>query len=54
VNAIIYDEAFSKKLRNVFYEDMQHAKKLDAIRWYNRSLLQQFPEKIARLLSPSL
>jgi cardiolipin synthase len=54
VNAIIYDEAFSKKLRNVFYEDIQHAKKLDAKRWYKRSLLQQFPEKIARLLSPSL
>jgi cardiolipin synthase len=54
VNAIIYNEAFSKKLRNVFYEDIQHAKKLDAKRWYKRSLLQQFPEKIARLLSPSL
>jgi cardiolipin synthase A/B len=54
VNAIVYNEAFSKKLRNVFYEDIQHAKKLDTKRWYKRSLLTQFPEKIARLLSPSL
>ena len=54
VNAIIYDEAFSKKLRQVFSEDLKHTKKLDAKRWYKRSLLTQFPEKVARLLSPSL
>ena len=54
VNAIIYDEPFAKKLQKVFSEDIQHAKKLDAKRWYKRSLIKQFPEKVARLLSPSL
>jgi cardiolipin synthase A/B len=54
VNAVVYDEPFAKKLRKVFYDDIKHAKKLDAKRWYKRSLLIQFPEKLARLLSPSL
>ena len=54
VNAIIYDEAFSKKLRKAFIEDIQYATRLDAERWYKRSLLTQFPEKLARLLSPTL
>jgi cardiolipin synthase len=54
VNAIIYDEPFAKKLRKVFSEDIKHAGKLDAKRWYKRSLIKKFPEKVARLLSPSL
>ncbi len=54
VNAIMYDKPFAKKLQKVFIEDIKHAKKLDARHWYKRSLLTQFPEKIARLLSPSL
>jgi len=54
VNAIIYDKPFAKKLQKVFAEDIKHAKKLDAKKWYKRSLLLQFPEKLARLLSPSL
>ena len=54
VNAIIYDTTFSKKLRRVFFEDLKSAEKLDAKRWYKRSALTQLPEKIARLLSPSL
>jgi hypothetical protein len=35
-------------------EDIKHAKKLNAKKWYERSLLTQLPEKVARLLSPSL
>ncbi|CAN5425467.1 cardiolipin synthase [soil metagenome] len=54
VNAIIYDEPFSKKMRKIFAEDLKYATKLDPKRWYERSLLTQFPEKLARLLSPSL
>ncbi len=54
VNAIIYDESFAKKLRRLFMDDLKHAKKLNAKQWYKRSLLTQLPEKVARLLSPSL
>jgi hypothetical protein len=31
-----------------FSEDIKHAKKLNAKQWYERSLLTQFPEKLAR------
>ena len=54
VNAIIYDAPFAEKMRNVFFEDLKYAEKLDAEQWYKRSLLTQLPEKLARLLSPSL
>lgn len=52
VNAIIYDAEFAKKLRKVFFDDLEHAEKLNAKRWYKRSKLTQLPEKLARLLSP--
>ena len=54
VNAIIYDAPFAEKLRSVFFEDLKYAEKLNAEQWYERSLLTQLPEKLARLLSPSL
>ena len=54
VNAIVYDKEFAQQLRQVFLDDLQFAEKLDPRRWYKRTALEQFPEKIARLLSPSL
>ncbi len=54
VNAIVYDTDFAQQLRQVFLEDLQFAEKLDPERWYKRTALEQLPEKIARLLSPSL
>jgi hypothetical protein len=41
-------------MKGVFFDDPEHAKKLDARQWYKRSALTQFPEKFARLFSPSL
>jgi cardiolipin synthase len=54
VNAIIYDAPFAERMRNVFFDDLKYAEKLNAKQWYERSLLTQLPEKLARLLSPSL
>ena len=54
VNAIIYDEEFSEKLRRVFFDDLQYAKQIDANAWFKRPFLKKMPEKVARLLSPSL
>ena len=54
VNAIIYDPVFSKKLRKVFFDDLQYAQKLDPRKWYKRPGFIQFPEKIARLFSPAM
>lgn len=54
VNAIVYDAGFSNRMRTVFFEDLRDAEKLDAEQWYKRSFFTQLPEKLARLLSPSL
>jgi cardiolipin synthase len=52
VNALIYDCDFSRKLREVFYNDLKDAEKIDPVAWANRSVFKQMKEKVARLLSP--
>ncbi len=52
VNVILYDKPFATKMRNVFFEDLKHAEKINADRWYKRPAHEQFPERIARLFSP--
>jgi cardiolipin synthase A/B len=54
VNAVIYDSQVAKKMRQVFFDDLQHASKIDKEKWLNRKWYVQFPEKIARLFSPVL
>lgn len=54
VNAVVYDEAVSEQLRTSFYQDLQHAEKINLEEWRQRPHLKQFFEKLARLLSPLL
>ena len=54
VNVIIYDDKISNLLRNVFFEDLKDATKINAKEWCNRSFVTQLPEKMARLFSPVL
>ena len=54
VNAIVYDVAFAVKLRKVFFDDLQDAKKINAQKWNKRSVYTRLGEKIARLFSPAL
>lgn len=54
VNALIYDQRIAATMRTQFFEDLKHADKLDSGKWIQRSLLQQLPERIARLFSPVL
>ena len=54
VNAMVYDTAFSEKLRKVFFDDLTHAKKINADQWYKRPVIVRLGERLARLLSPSL
>ncbi|MBA9075974.1 cardiolipin synthase [Rufibacter quisquiliarum] len=54
VNAVVYDEAISKQLRDVFYADLRQAEKINLREWRQRPRLKQFFEKLARLLSPLL
>lgn len=54
VNALVYDCPFSQNLRDVFYEDIRHAEKIDPVNWANRPVYKQLQEKVAKLLSPLL
>ncbi len=54
VNAIVYDSKFSQGLRDIFFQDIKDAKKIDPVKWNNRPFLVKFAEKIAKLFSPSL
>jgi cardiolipin synthase A/B len=54
VNAIIYDKAFSKKLRNAFFDDLEHAHRLDEKKWNKRPFYLKLSERAARLFSPCL
>ena len=54
VNAVIYDAPFAKQARDLFFEDLKDAQKIDKDTWLARPFLKQLPEKIARLFSPVL
>jgi cardiolipin synthase A/B len=54
VNAIVYDVAFAEKMRKVFFDDLEDAKKLNEKKWASRSVYYQLAERIARLFSPAL
>jgi cardiolipin synthase A/B len=54
VNTILYNKEIANQLRELFYQDMNDAQKIDPVRWNNRPLIKQLPERIARLLSPLL
>jgi cardiolipin synthase A/B len=54
VNTIIYDAAIAQQMREIFFEDLTQAVKINKDHWLNRSWYVQLPEKIARLFSPVL
>lgn len=54
VNAIVYDDVFVAKMKDIFDEDKSHAEKIESDRWMRRSYVVQLPEKLARLISPIL
>ncbi|MDR6195022.1 cardiolipin synthase [Siphonobacter sp. SORGH_AS_0500] len=54
VNAFIYDADFSEKLRKAFYEDLQHAERIDPQQWINRPKWKRMLEKLTRMISPLL
>ncbi|MNW00034.1 Cardiolipin synthase [compost metagenome] len=54
VNTVIYDTGIAKELKKAFEEDLSFSVPIDATTWAARSARVQFPEKIARLLSPLL
>jgi cardiolipin synthase A/B len=54
VNAIVYDSGIAGELREIFYDDLKDAEKIDLVAWRKRPVYKQFFEKTARLVSPLL
>ena len=54
VNAIVYNESFAEKLRDVFFDDIKHAKKINPKHWSDRSFYLKLGDRLARLFSPAL
>ncbi len=54
VNAIVYDPAFAKKLRTVFFDDLKNAKKINEKIWSKRTFYYKLGDRLARLFSPAL
>lgn len=54
VNAVVYERAFAEKLRDVFFDDLKFASKINADKWYKRSVWEKLGQRLARLLSPAL
>lgn len=52
VNAFIYDENFSEKLRANFFDDLENAEELFIESWKNRPLPLKLFERTVRLVSP--
>jgi len=54
VNAIVYGSKLASELRATFLQDLNDSEKIQPETWRNRPVYKQFPERIARLLSPLL
>ena len=50
-NAVVYNAPFAQQMREVFFNDLKDAEKIDKERWFSRSWPQQLPEKIAACFS---
>ena len=51
---LIYDKDLNRKMKDIFFEDLEKCRKLTISDWRKRPLLQRQMESILRLLSPIL
>ncbi|WP_321305989.1 cardiolipin synthase [Marinifilum fragile] len=54
VNALVYDEKVTLKLRERFLEDLQQSEEVVLEKWIQRSKMQKMKESITRLFTPLL
>jgi cardiolipin synthase len=54
VNAMVYGTKLAGELRMNFVEDLEQAERINPEEWRRRPVFKQFPERVARLLSPLL
>ena len=53
-NIFIYDESITRKMKDIFFADLEKCTKLTVTEWRKRPRIQRFCESILRLLSPIL
>lgn len=53
-NLLIYDEQINRRMRDIFFDDLKHCRKLSIAEWRKRPLGQRFLESLLRLVSPIL
>ena len=53
-NLFIYDKEVNERMRDIFFRDIEHCRKLTYKKWRSRPLLQRTFESVIRLLSPIL
>lgn len=54
VNALMYDEKLTKKVKGNFFEDLQHSKRILPEEYDQRPIQHKMKESLARLFSPIL
>ena len=54
LNAFIYDKDTAQKLKELFLNDLEHSREVDANKWDQRSHWEKLKESIARLFVPLL
>ena len=54
VNAVVYGSKLAGELRDNFLQDLEVSERIQPEVWSKRPMFKQFPERVARLLSPLL
>ncbi|MDR1369865.1 MAG: cardiolipin synthase [Dysgonamonadaceae bacterium] len=54
VNAYIYDSNFTKKMKNIFFNDLKKCIQINPKDWKNRSRIEKFKESLWRVFAPLL
>jgi cardiolipin synthase len=52
VNALIYNEEITKKMIEMFQEDLKHSRRILSSEWKTRPLIQKIKESTCRILGP--
>ncbi|MDE7381056.1 MAG: cardiolipin synthase [Muribaculaceae bacterium] len=53
-NIMVYNTEFNSRMREIFFEDLQHCKRLQLTSWRRRPVFHRVMESLVRLFSPIL
>lgn len=51
---MIYSDAFNRRMRDIFFEDLSHSRKITKTEWKGRPFHKKLIEALVRLFSPIL